>query len=115
MKITNAKIENYSAFLIEKPRPPSRGGNTKALHSHVLTINGKKYSFLALGTKQWVYKSDTVSFEFEAKDQYKNIKKATIETRDKNGNKVVRGNRGFKKKLRTAETRMPVSRREMNR
>ena len=115
MKIENAKVENYSAFWVEKYRPPSKGGNTKAFHSHVLTIEGEKYSFLALGTKQWVYKSDTVSFEFEIKNKYKNIKKDTIETLDKEGNKVKRGNRGFKKKLRTAETRMPVSRREMNR
>jgi len=115
MKIKNAKIENYSAFLRENSRPPSKGGNTKALHSHVLTIEGEKYSFLALGTKQWVYKSDTVSFEFEIKGQYKNIKEKTIVTMDKNGNTVMRGNRGFKRQLRTAETRMPVSRREMNR
>lgn len=115
MEINNIKIESYSTFLVEKYRPPSKGGNTRALHSHVLTIDNEKYSFLALGTKQWIFKSDTVSFEFELKGQYKNIKKETITTLDKAGNEIIRGNRGFKKKLRTAETRMPVSRREMNR
>ena len=108
------KIEKYSAFLKEKHRPPSRGGNTKALHAHFITIDGEIYSFLGLGSKQWVFKSDRVSFEYEIKDQYKNIIKETIVTIAKDGKEIVRGNRGFKKTLRTAETRLPASRREVN-
>lgn len=115
MKIENAKIESYATYLTENHRPPSRGGNGNALHAHVLNIDGEKYSFLGLGFRQWVYKSDTVSFEYEIKGQYKNIIAESIVTRDRNGKEVVRGNRGFKRKLRTAETRMPVSRRELNR
>ena len=65
-------------FLREKYRSPSKGGNTKALHSHVLTIDGGQYSFLALGTKQWAYKSDTVSFEYEISGNYLNIKKRKL-------------------------------------
>lgn len=110
MKITNKKIENYSIFLKEKYRPPSRGGNTKALHAHYITIDGEKFSFLGLGSQKWVYKSDLVSFEYEVKDQYKNIIKETIVTIDKNGREVIRGNRCFKPTLRTAETRLPASR-----
>lgn len=114
MKIENAKIEDYQKYLQEKSRPPSKGGNTKALHSHVLVIDGEKYSFLALGSQQWVFKTDLVSFEYELNGQYRNIEKETLVTVDKSGSQVVRGNRGFKKQLRTADTRMPVSRREMN-
>lgn len=114
MQIINAKIESYQKFLNEKSRPPSKGGNTNALHSHVFYIDGEKYSFLALGSQQWVFKSDLVSFEYELNGAYKNIIKDTLVTIDKSGNEVLRGNRGFKKQLRTADTRMPVSRREMN-
>lgn len=114
VQINDAKIESYQKFLNEKSRPPSKGGNTKALHSHVLHIDGEKYSFLALGSQQWVFKSDFVSFEYELNGSYKNIIKDTLVTTDKSGNEVVRGNRGFKKQLRTADTRMPVNRREMN-
>lgn len=115
MKIENAKIEDYQKYLREKSRPPSKGGNTKARHSHVLFIDGKKYSFLALGSQQWVFKTDLVSFDYELKGQYRNIDKETLVTIDKSGKEVVRGNRDFKKQLRTADTRMPVSRREISR
>ena len=111
-KIEGKKITAYGMFLMENSRPPSKGGNTGALHSHRLEIDGEKYSFLALGSQQWVFKSDTVSFEYEIKDGYKNIDKETIVTLDRQGQPTVRGNRGFKKKLRTAVTRMPGSRRE---
>ncbi len=113
LKIENKKITDYKLFLQEHSRPPSRGGNTKALHAHYLEIEGEKYSFLALGSQQWVFKSDTVSFEYIVKDGiYKNIIKATLVTVDHSGKIIVRGNRDFKNKLRTAATRMPVSRRE---
>jgi hypothetical protein len=111
-KVENKQITSYAVFLAEPHRPPSQGGNTKALHSHVLVIDGEKYGFLALGSQQWVFKSDSVSFEFELKDGYKNIVKETLVTFDRNGQPVVRGNRGFKQQLRTATSRMPVSRRE---
>lgn len=113
-KITNKKIESYSKYLKEKSRPPSRGGNTKAFHAHYLVIGGETYSFLALGSQQWVFKTDLVSFEYEIKGTYKNIIVDTLTTVDKNGCEVVRGNRGCKRKLRTADARMPVSRREIN-
>lgn len=111
-KVEGKTISAYKLFLRENSRPPSKGGNTKALHSHVLDIEGEKYSFLALGTQQWVFKSDTVSFEYEVNGGYKNIVKESIVTLDCNGEPVIRGNRGFKPQLRTAVTRMPGSRRE---
>lgn len=111
-QVTNKKIDDYKVFLREKYRPPSKGGNTSALHSHVLYIDGEKYSFLALGSQQWVYKSDTVSFKFEIKNDYKNILRETLVVIDSSGNHVLRGNRGYKTQLRTSDARMPVSRRE---
>jgi hypothetical protein len=111
-KIENRQFESYGLFLSEKHRPPSRGGNTNALHAHVLTIDGERYSFLALGSQQWAYKSDTVSFEYEINNGYKNIIKDTFVALSKAGAPIVRGNRGLKRRLRTADARMPVSRRE---
>jgi hypothetical protein len=112
LKIENQKIDKYTLFRRESYRPPSRGGNTNALHSHVLEIEGVEYSFLALGSQRWVFKSDTVSFDYEVKDGYKNIVVKTIVTLDLNGKLVVRGNRGYKDQLRTATARSPSSRRE---
>lgn len=113
MRIENATVEHYGAYLKDKHRPPSRGGNTRAWHQHVLTISGEKYSFLACGAKKWAFLGDTVSFDwaFDESGQYRNIDSTTFEAVDKNGKPVVRGLRSSKP-WRTAETRMPVSRRE---
>lgn len=111
-KIEGKRFEKYDMFLAEPHRPPSKGGNTTALHAHVLTIEGERYSFHALGSQQWAYKTDSISFQFEVKDGYKNILKDTFAAFTKNGEPIVRGNRGFKSKLRTASSRMPASRRE---
>lgn len=112
MRIENKKISDYKLYLQENSRPPSKGGNTNALHSHVIEIDGEKYSFLGLGSQQWVFKADTVSFSFEINAGYKNIITESIVTIDRNGKKVVRGNRGYKQTLRTAKTRMPASKRD---
>lgn len=111
-EIKDAKIDVYFTVLKEKSRPPSKGGNTKALHAHHIKIDGKIYSFLAFGSKKWVFKTDRVSFEFEMNGEYRNILRESISTTDSNGNVVVRGLRGFSKPLRTADTRLPASRRE---
>ncbi|EML3903220.1 TPA: hypothetical protein L7614_004419 [Klebsiella pneumoniae subsp. pneumoniae] len=111
-RVESKKITSYGMFLKEPPRPPSRGGNTGALHSHVLEIEGEKFSFLALGSQQWVFKSDNVSFEYKIENGYKNIIKDTIVTIDRNGNVVSRGNRAAKTQLRSAPARLPGSRRE---
>lgn len=110
--LKDKKISEYGVKLLEKSRPPSKGGNTKALHLHYLKIDGENYSFRTFGSAQWVYKSDTVSFQYEINGNYKNIIASTLTTIDKNGQPVVRGLRGFSKRLRTADTRLPGSRRE---
>jgi hypothetical protein len=110
--LDNVQFEKYEKFLKEKSRPPSRGGNTNALHSHILTIDGEKYSFLSPGSQQWAFKSDSISFEYEINDGYKNIIKETFSVKTKAGKPVVRGNHGFKPKLRTASSRLPTSKRE---
>jgi hypothetical protein len=112
-RVENATVESYSAFLVEHSRPPSKGGNTGALHRHSMTIDGKSYSFLALGAKKWVFAGDTVSFSFKTTDGgYRNVLKPSLVTKDKNGAPVVRGDRGSKPTLRTAPARLPASRRE---
>ena len=113
MRIERTDIEDYQAYLKDKNRPPSKGGNTRAWHSHVLIIRGEKFSFLALGARKWVFASDTVSFEWNWNDtqEYRNIAPDTIKVWDKDGNEVVRGERGTKP-WRTATTRLPGRRRE---
>lgn len=112
LRVESKKITSYGLFLQEPSRPPSRGGNTGALHSHVLEIEGEKFSFLALGSQQWVFKSDVVSFDYKIENGYKNIIKESIITIDRYGKFVSRGNRGFKTRLRSAPARLPGSRRE---
>lgn len=99
--VERKKISSYKMFLKENYRPPSRGGNTNALHSHVIEVDGEKYSFLALGSQQWIYKNDIVSFEYKVENNYKNIVNASIVTTDKKGQEISRGNRGFKQQLRS--------------
>ena len=94
--------EAYQTFLIEAYRPPSKGGNTTALHTHRMLIGGNWYSFYALGKKMFVFKNDTVSFDYIITESgYRNVKKPTITTRDAKGKVVRRGNRGYKKQLRS--------------
>lgn len=113
MRVEKATVEHYAAFLKDKYRPPSRGGNTRAWHQHRLKIAGETYAFLALGAKKWVHAGDQVSFEWDwdASGKYRNIHSASIRTWDKAGNEVVRGERGSKP-WRTAPARYPGSRRE---
>jgi hypothetical protein len=112
-RVENAKIDHYGAYLKENSRPPSRGGNTRAWHQHVIKIGDVSYSWLGLGSKKWIYASDTVSFtwSFDPSGKYRNVDPESIEVRDKDGNPALRGERGSKK-WRTATTRAPVSRRE---
>jgi hypothetical protein len=106
--------DGYGAVLVDKYRPPSRGGNTKAWHSHGVWVNGERYGFLALGTKKWIFVGDSFSFDWklDPTGNYRNIDEVSLRVLDKNGKPVIRGHRGGKR-WRTASTRMPVSRREM--
>jgi hypothetical protein len=110
--VVNARIDDYRAVLREPSRPPSRGGNTTALHAHYLRIGDDTYSFLACGSRRWVYKTDRVSFAFTIKSGYRNIVRETLRTIDAKGNVVVRGDRRHKPVLRTAPPKLPGSRRE---
>ena len=111
-RITDAQVEDYRTSLQEPSRPPSRGGNTGAMHQHVIFVGGQRYSFRALGSQRWVFKSDRVSFEYELNGPYRNVITSTLKTIDAKGREVVRGNRGSKPRLRTAPARLPASRRE---
>lgn len=112
-RISLRPIENYTTILAEPGRPPSKGGNTRALHSHRLTVDGEHYSFLALGSRKWIFASDVVSFDYVLTPEgYRNIIKHSLRAFDKNGKAVVRGDRGSKPTLRTAPARLPGSRRE---
>ncbi len=112
-RVENANIEDYKTFLVEYSRPPSKGGNTSAMHSHAFWIDGQKYSFLARGARKFVFKDDTVSFDYYVtEDGYRNILRHSIVCRDKNGKTVLRGDRRNKAQLRSAPTRLPGSRRE---
>ncbi|HCE2818463.1 TPA: hypothetical protein NGV42_004574 [Vibrio parahaemolyticus] len=108
----SSQIEEYTTFLLEKYRSPSKGGNTSALHSHRLVVNGAEYYFKARGAKKWIFKSDTFTFAFYVKDGRNMIIKGTIVTHDKYGKDQVRGDRRAKNVLRTASQRLPCSRRE---
>ena len=112
-RMERSKVEKYRAFLQDMYRPPSKGGNTQARHLHVLTIAGLTYSFRVAGARKWVYATDTVSFswEWDPTGKYRNVIPESVETWDKNGNKVSRGDFDWKP-LRTAPTRLPASRRE---
>lgn len=76
-------------------------------------MKGESYSFLNAGSQKFLFKNDTVSFEWAWDDtcKYRNIKPESITVRDESGNSVVR-QIAASKKWRTAEARMPVSRRE---
>ncbi|MCD8428489.1 hypothetical protein [Tenacibaculum finnmarkense] len=113
MKIENSKIEKYSSVLLEPSRPPSRGGNTKALHMHIITISDKEFSFKALGTKQWIFKTDYVTFQYEINNTYNNIILDTLITIDKKGDTIKRGIREEKEKQRIVQSRPPASRKEI--
>ncbi|HEV2897360.1 MAG TPA: hypothetical protein VGX71_05865 [Pseudaminobacter sp.] len=113
MRVENATVDDYGSYLKDKYRPPSRGGNARAWHQHVLTIGGEKYSFLGLGARKWIYSSDTVSFDWDWDEsgRYRNVAPGSVETYDKTGKPVTRGDRG-EKPWRTADARMPASQRE---
>ena len=55
LRVESKKITEYNLYLIEEYRPPSRGGNTSALHSHVIEIDGENYSFKACGSQPVSY------------------------------------------------------------
>jgi hypothetical protein len=58
MQGERAKIERYQVYPGAEFRPKRRGGNRNpSMCSHALWINGERYSFRAVGRKQWIFKS----------------------------------------------------------
>lgn len=111
--ISGAKAENYAVRLVEFARPPSKGGNGSALHSHSFDVAGERYYFYALGRGQWVYKTDLVSFTYYIDTNgLRKVRKQTLRTVDGKGKAVKRGNRGFKNQLRTSPGKVPGRRRD---
>jgi hypothetical protein len=108
VKIEKADVEDYAVYLKDKYRPPSRGGNKRAWHQHVLTIGGETYSFLAAWSGKFVFKGETVSFAWEWNEtqKYRNVDAVTVVAFDKAGNEKWRGERAGKP-WRTATTRAP--------
>lgn len=106
MKVERTAISAYFTKLVEPGRPPSRGGNTRAHHQHTVLIGEDRYSFLALGSRKWIFSSDTVEFEWDwdPTGKYRNINEFSIFTWDKKGEPVKRGHRGTKA-WRTASSR----------
>lgn len=112
-RLERVKPTDYFTFLHEEYRPPSRGGNTSALHVHAMIVDGHKYTFFARGSRRWVYKEDTVSFGYRLTEGgHRNVLRETIVTQDRKGRPVVRGDRRSKPVLRSAPPRLPGSRRE---
>lgn len=113
MRVEKAEVEHYAAYLKDKSRPPSRGGNRGAWHQHVLTVGGETYSFLAPWSGKFVYKGEAVSFDWEwdASGKYRNVDLASVVAFKPNGEQLRRGDRG-NKKWRTANTRPPGRRSE---
>ena len=113
MRIEQVQVEQYGVYLKDKSRPPSRGGNSRAWHQHVLTIGGERYSFLAPWSGKLVYKGETVSFDWEWDESstYRNVDRASVVAWSKADEQVRRGERGDKR-WRTADTRLPARRSE---
>ena len=113
LRLENVQISDYKTFLVEYSRPPSKGGNTSAMHAHTIWVGDRKFSFWARGARKFIFKTDEASFDYyETEDGYLNILPRSIICRDAKGKIAHRGDRRSKAKLRSAPTRMPGSRRE---
>ena len=101
MKKENVKTEDYESAKIYRSGMWGGGKKIKAgsMFAHKLKIDKEWYSFIGYGWRQYVYKEDTCSFEYDVvvkgtgilKRTYKNIDLDTLEVFDKNGVRVWRG------------------------
>src|SRR3954468_6731868 len=105
-RIDGAQAFDYKAFLHEPSRAQGRGGNTTALHRHVLTIGGTDYGFFARGAQKWAFKGDAVSFAFERVEKGGKatfeVDPASFTATDAKGQVVIRGIRAPKPAARAA-------------
>lgn len=95
MLVENVQIEKYVTLFKYKYCPLVPNEYTGLWYQHRLIIDNEVYSFLALGAQRWVFKQDTVSFEWDwdKTGKYRNIKATTLQTSNKNGKEIVRGTR----------------------
>jgi len=94
MKVENAKVLNYQSHRHYSRGRWNMGKDSKdgSFYRHVITtLDGKEYSFIAQGYRQYVYKEDTFSFEYEENGLYNNIDRESIVVYDKDGVRVWRG------------------------
>jgi hypothetical protein len=108
VKVEKAQVEKYGVYLKDKSRPPSRGGNKRAWHQHVIAIRGERYAFLAAWSGKFVFKGETVSFDWEwdETNNYRNINVGSVVAFSDDGKHKVRGERGSKV-WRSADMRPP--------
>ena len=112
-RLENVQVTDYKTFLYEHSRPPSRGGNTSAIHTHSFRVGDRKFGFFARGSKKFIFAKDLASFDYYETDEgYLNVLRWTIICRDAKGKRVIRGDRRLKEKLRSAPTRLPGPRRD---
>lgn len=112
-RLENAEASDYNTYLYEYSRPPSKGGNTGALHAHVFHIDGERYSFFGRGSRKFIQARDRATFDYVVTPEgWRNVIMRSIVCRDSKGKIVRRGNRSRKPNLRTSPTRVPASRRE---
>ncbi len=107
--ILNMQIDEYEVKLKEPYYRPNNGDKKMAIYHHIVTVKGVKYRFQAVGSQKWIYKRDTVSFEYFVSGDENHIMSDTIVTKDKDGYDVCRGKRVRKKQLRTAYSRIPAN------
>src|SRR3546814_4164369 len=79
-KVDWTAIEDYRTGLREPSRPPSKGGNTAALHGHSIKIGDAWFSFLAPGAQKWRSEEHTSELQSLMRSSYAVfcLKKTTI-------------------------------------
>jgi hypothetical protein len=113
VRIEKSGFNAYNAYLAEPSRPPSQGGNTRALHRHVIIIGGDKYSFFAPWSGKFAHKGELISFDWDwdRTGTFRNIDTGSFEAFTRDGVRQVRGDRGDKNR-RSASARPPGRRSE---
>jgi hypothetical protein len=71
-------------------------------------VAGETYSFLAAHAGKFVYKNETVSFDWEwdRTGKHRNVDPGSVVAWNAEGKQIIRGNRAFKE-WRTANTMLP--------
>lgn len=110
MNVEKAEVEHYGVYLKDKSRPPSRGGNKRAWHQHVITIDGEKYSFLAPWSGKFVYSGETVSlaWEWDETGKYRNVDAGSVRRRPRRRRPAGRAGRAGQQTL--AHSRHAIAR-----